>query len=548
MSTANTPKNNPLTVKPDPRFSSLLLKALKPSKSGGDDDLQALFSYVEQQYESSASDNTLLAQYAILTIEQIGKYLAKKKHTAKNSVLALFSLMVNLPIEPDTPAFVPIREYFGDSCDTEIQIAHFIKLQTIIILVNNQDTENASSFSKEIEQSFLGEVSCTAKVYSLLKANVLNQQKDYLAEFILRIRLLETGIKDGDIDFCVYSLCEWTKALYWLRNTELRKDLLQTLLGDNETRHPMIVTKLLYELFSLDDRIVKPSEKMHYVKKLMKQCATMLSVQQLQAIYFFAGNYSSGMQSRVRESIVYFQYSNYYIYKTWQYLKKITAYLRQQLSVSQFVHAINFVEDRLQEFSNQISLQNNAYVETLQAGYTKIEELYREVEELSLTDSLTGLNNRRFLENNLYQMVILTLRHNAPVSFAMIDIDLFKRVNDEYGHLAGDYILKEIARIIKTQFRKSDIVIRYGGEEFFVALFDSSESSVRENMESLRDEVENHRFFYRNQPIPITISIGITFIEPDDTVEPNLNKIISDADSALYRAKNGGRNQICIQK
>ncbi|MCK9310517.1 MAG: GGDEF domain-containing protein, partial [Candidatus Cloacimonetes bacterium] len=221
-------------------------------------------------------------------------------------------------------------------------------------------------------------------------------------------------------------------------------------------------------------------------------------------------------------------------------------FMRNHLDAERYIKAMPFLDIRIHELSNQVSMQNNAYVESLQADYNKIEELYEKVGELSLTDSLTGLRNRRYLENNLFQMVVLASRHKVPICFTMIDIDFFKLTNDTYGHPAGDYVLKELAKILTNKFRKSDIIIRYGGEEFLVILFDSSLERSVGIMEELRQNIAQHSFVFRNQVIPVTVSIGIS---SGDTQEPNhtdLNTFISHADIAMYQAKNDGRNRLAV--
>jgi diguanylate cyclase len=187
-------------------------------------------------------------------------------------------------------------------------------------------------------------------------------------------------------------------------------------------------------------------------------------------------------------------------------------------------------------------------VESLQANFYKIEELYEKVGELSLTDSLTGLRNRRYLEGNIFQMIVLAARHNVPVCFSMIDIDFFKLINDNYGHLVGDYVLKEIAAILSAEFRKSDVIVRYGGDEFLIILFDSDPNLSYSMMEELRNKIEVHTFEYQNLKINITISIGIACDFHKSNKPTNLSKCISFADQACYAAKTNGRNRVEIYK
>jgi diguanylate cyclase (GGDEF)-like protein len=220
--------------------------------------------------------------------------------------------------------------------------------------------------------------------------------------------------------------------------------------------------------------------------------------------------------------------------------------MRKHMEPEQYYKAMPFLDIRIHELSDQVSMQNNAYVESLQADYNKIEELYEKVGELSLTDSLTGLRNRRYLENNLFQMVVLAARHKVPVCFSMIDIDFFKLTNDTFGHLAGDYVLKELAKILINEFRKSDIIIRYGGEEFLVILFDSDVDRSIRIMDDLRLKISQYNFEYRHHVIPVTVSIGISCDNTQDPNHSDLNKFITHADTAMYQAKNEGRNRLAV--
>jgi len=126
----------------------------------------------------------------------------------------------------------------------------------------------------------------------------------------------------------------------------------------------------------------------------------------------------------------------------------------------------------------------------------------------------------------------------------MLDIDHFKLVNDTLGHPAGDYVLKELALLVSKGFRKSDVILRYGGEEFLIILFDSTPQLTFTFMEELRKEVEEHHFEFRNHPISITVSIGMVCSTSFTLTDKEVARYIAKADSALYKAKNAGRNRV----
>ncbi len=295
----------------------------------------------------------------------------------------------------------------------------------------------------------------------------------------------------------------------------------------------------------MEDRLISPDLKMSLFSDLMSLKENMLNAEQLHALHFFAGNYVSGRNENFRDSIQSFKSSNYFLHKCWERLIGISKYLRMHGGSCDYKVCIGYLDKLYLDLSHQTSMRNNSYVENLQANYDRIEELYTEVGELSLRDTLTGLRNRRYMENNLLQIVALAFRHKASVSFAMMDIDFFKRVNDTYGHAAGDMILRELGKMLASAFRKSDIIIRYGGEEFLVVLFDIMPDKCLKMMEDLRREIEIRTFKYQRHKIKITISIGLACNVLYSASEyGDLLQSIKNADKALYVAKESGRNRV----
>jgi diguanylate cyclase (GGDEF)-like protein len=162
------------------------------------------------------------------------------------------------------------------------------------------------------------------------------------------------------------------------------------------------------------------------------------------------------------------------------------------------------------------------------------------MEELSITDELTKLYNRRFLNKELDEEWTRAKRYNRSFVSIMIDIDHFKRVNDNYGHPFGDFILMELAIIFKKIVRDSDKLFRYGGEEFFIILPETSPEAGKNLAERLRAEVECHSFFHSETPLSLTISLGVAFF-PTNAVK-KAKDLIKIADKRLYEAKKLGRN------
>lgn len=165
-----------------------------------------------------------------------------------------------------------------------------------------------------------------------------------------------------------------------------------------------------------------------------------------------------------------------------------------------------------------------------------------------LTDILTGLHNRRYLERRLPEEVARARRHAQPLSGLLLDVDHFKRINDDYGHGAGDRVLRELARRVSDVLRATDVTVRYGGEEFAVLLPQTALPDAVELGERIRQTVAGAPFAVDAQRlVDVTVSIGGAQIEPGREGGSNVRlgkALLGAADAALYRAKSGGRDQV----
>ena len=172
------------------------------------------------------------------------------------------------------------------------------------------------------------------------------------------------------------------------------------------------------------------------------------------------------------------------------------------------------------------------------------QELFNRFKSESSTDGLTGLNNVRKFDEMFNSLLEKLGTNNEKLSLLFIDIDFFKKVNDTYGHIEGDLVLKELGVILKNSARTFDIVSRNGGEEFSVILLDCPLNRAIEISELIRNKVERHQFILSTgKKINITISIGLACFD-ETTKDPTL--LIDNADKALYQAKRTGRNKVCV--
>jgi diguanylate cyclase (GGDEF)-like protein len=165
------------------------------------------------------------------------------------------------------------------------------------------------------------------------------------------------------------------------------------------------------------------------------------------------------------------------------------------------------------------------------------EEIYR----MTIVDGLTQIHNKRFFLEFLEREMSRCQRYGRTLSLIMLDIDHFKDVNDTYGHIAGDHVLKEVATAIKARVRKEECFARYGGEEFALVMPEAELDNVRIFAEKIRALVEDRAMEFEGKPIRVTVSLGIAQMATDVS---DAEAFIEVADAKLYEAKRGGRNRI----
>ena len=181
--------------------------------------------------------------------------------------------------------------------------------------------------------------------------------------------------------------------------------------------------------------------------------------------------------------------------------------------------------------------------EELQQRLTDIEQLKNRIREQSIRDPLTNLYNRRFLNEFMEREQALARRNQKPLAVVMLDLDHFKQLNDQFGHQTGDKVIEMVAKHLLRQSRRTDILFRYGGEEFLVILPNTNATQARHLAENWRVHVEQAQVFAKHQAVNITLSAGVAVYPEHGTTAFNL---IQAADEALYQAKAAGRNQVVM--
>jgi diguanylate cyclase (GGDEF)-like protein len=166
---------------------------------------------------------------------------------------------------------------------------------------------------------------------------------------------------------------------------------------------------------------------------------------------------------------------------------------------------------------------------------------HEEIYKMTIVDGLTGTHNKRFFLEFLDREMARCMRYGRPLSLVMFDIDHFKSVNDQYGHLTGDHVLKEIARRLNQRIRREELLARYGGEEFAAVLPETGRAGALEFGEQIRQIVAREPFEFEGDRLPVTISVGVATLEGQPIDAVNFIKI---ADENLYKAKRSGRNRV----
>jgi len=189
---------------------------------------------------------------------------------------------------------------------------------------------------------------------------------------------------------------------------------------------------------------------------------------------------------------------------------------------------------------------NSAIVKLRVQNQLQLVNQMRIIERLSEIDPLTAIPNRRSLDNHMYMEWGRAIRSGIPLGFMMIDVDKFKALNDTYGHQTGDLVLRTMAKVFGRVLKRSgDFAARYGGEEFSVVLPDTDMEGVLKIAEEIRQNIEETAIFYgEDKSVNVTVSIGVHSQIP--TQNESITEFIAFADAALYEAKRGGRNRVCV--
>ena len=249
--------------------------------------------------------------------------------------------------------------------------------------------------------------------------------------------------------------------------------------------------------------------------------------------------------------IKHFERSNDFIHKRWNdlFLKIVS-----HLPLTNLNEDLNqLLECDLNNLIAESEFHTNHYVYYLKDAYQKLQKIYKKCHEQSLTDDLTKLHNRRHLYANFPNLIYLALRQKKSISLVIFDIDDFKIINDTYGHQKGDEVLIKTAETVRNFVRKSDLTIRFGGDEFLLLLYDAQATTAVMIAESIKDSINQIHFeddsknsFNVSMSVGITSKVPFKVIADDSDINQFFEELVKEADIAMYHAKYNEKNKVKI--
>ncbi len=216
--------------------------------------------------------------------------------------------------------------------------------------------------------------------------------------------------------------------------------------------------------------------------------------------------------------------------------------IRQQ----QLIGCLNLGSRNPSRFQTGIGTQFLQHMAAVVAACIENARLHEEIKLVGLRDPLTGVNNRRFFDQRIEEEVSRAKRQETPLSCLFVDLDHFKRVNDQYGHQAGDFILKKVATLINDSLRSTDVMARYGGEEFVILLTDTDTTTALDIAVRMREQIAAMHFIVSyGRKVQITLSVGLATLDINSPLQTS-KQLLQAADQAVYAAKISGRN--CVHQ
>lgn len=512
---------------------------------GSEEQLDELAQLVFQHKDMLSEQNKVSAAAAIF-FNEVFEVLAAHKDKRYGSLHQFLVLQNHLPILENSLMHGQTLKLLTPYLRKNLKvIKDFDQIQLLNTYVEIGHFDAAKALAEELKETITDDIFEIYVLFEVCRLGVYDYLEDSIEKIRDNLALAQRILRYEGPCGAIYFMFKWMCAISYFKKSRVKKLVLNNLYRLVKEERSLNAVMVGYQLFSLEEHLIDPQRKLTLYHELISYEANVLNVQQLHSLHFFAGSYTDGSKESFYNTVQNFVSSNYFLHKSWERLMGLSKYLRLHSPTERYKSSIASWEGLLLDLSAKTNFRNKLFVDNIQENYQKIEHLYKEVDELSLTDPLTGLRNRRFMENNMPQIVALASRRQAAISFVMMDIDHFKKVNDIYGHDVGDKVLRELGAMLSDFFRKSDIVIRYGGEEFLFVLFDISRQHCLELMQDLRMKIEKYLFNSDVNGFNITVSMGLRHEQSfSHLVLAELDNYIKEADLALYKAKEGGRNRV----
>ena len=343
---------------------------------------------------------------------------------------------------------------------------------------------------------------------------------------------------------------QWSYLFIESNNHDLAEKLLINISAKLSHEYAELQAIMLFYLFTLKKRTHHNEATITYANLLLPYPLTCLDFDDWYSLHLFCGEYYSSINQDFQKAINHFSMANTFLTNKWKNLLNRTAEIRNILSPEEILQIRSKFEEDSLKFILESHLHNTHYLSTLKNAYDELEITHKKIQESSYIDQLTNLNNRRFLWDKTKEFLSRAKKEKAPIACIIIDFDDFKKINDKYGHIEGDKVLKKGCKLIKTSFRKSDIIVRFGGEEVLCLLYNIPKEVAIDLAEKLREGMENLQITSNNDdPIKVTVSIGLSITEKVTSSEHHvLEKMIEEADKLLYVAKESNKNQVIYKK
>jgi len=371
-----------------------------------------------------------------------------------------------------------------------------------------------------------------ANEYFLLGLERLNSKLDALDLMEYYLKWTALFIESGDIDFA--------------------ERLLNTISSKLTPQHTYLYTNMLYLHFVLRKKSHRPEATITYANLLNSCEVSHLQNDEWYNLHLFCGDYYSNVEQNFEMTIYHYKHANSFLTNKWKDYARHISELKLILKPAEYMEVSSKYNEKLLIIVLENSLHNNHFITSLKTAYDELQEAHKKMKEFSYIDNLTGLYNRRYLWERSTEFLQRAKNRHVAISCFMIDLDNFKKLNDTFGHLESDKVLKKVSQIIQTFFRKTDIVIRFGGDEVLALLYNINSENARVKAERLCREIEDMVVIGEgNVAMRTTVSIGISSVERvvvEDKGEVRLlNAMIEEADRYLYQAKEEGRNRYAGQ-